>query len=134
MDLPEPSVPSITISLPISHDPPQKAEEHKNKLAQLESQYQENIDKIQKLSDEERNKMTELLDSGFIDTYRHFNPFTEGAYSWWSYRFNARKNNSGWRIDYFIVSNKIKNKIKEAKIDMDIFGSDHCPVELTLDI
>lgn len=81
---------------------------------------------------EERDKMTQLLDSGFIDSFRYLYPQKKDVYSWWSYMGHAREKNIGWRIDYFIVSNKIKNKIKEAKIDMDIFGSDHCPVELEI--
>lgn len=85
-------------------------------------------------SDQERDAFTQLLDSGFIDTYRYFYPNKEGAYSWWSYRFNARKNNAGWRIDYFCVSNKLKNKLKSADILSTIFGSDHCPVELLVDM
>lgn len=85
-------------------------------------------------SDEERGKMTELLAAGFTDTFRYLYPDAEGVYSWWSYRFNARKNNAGWRIDYFIVSNRIADKIKDAKIHTDIFGSDHCPVELDIDM
>lgn len=84
-------------------------------------------------SDEERAKMTELLGAGFIDTFRHFYPDTEGVYSWWSYRFNARKNNAGWRIDYFIVSERFKDKIKDAKILTDVLGSDHCPVVLEIE-
>lgn len=84
-------------------------------------------------SDEERAKMTELLGAGFIDTFRHFYPDAEGMYSWWSYRFNARKNNAGWRIDYFIVSERFKDKIKDAKILTDVLGSDHCPVVLEID-
>ncbi len=84
-------------------------------------------------SDEERGKMTELLNAGFIDTFRHFYPDKTGEYSWWSYRFNARKNNAGWRIDYFIVSESLKDKLKDASIHQEIFGSDHCPVELVLD-
>ena len=84
-------------------------------------------------SDEEREKMTELLNAGFIDTFRHFYPDKTGEYSWWSYRFNARKNNAGWRIDYFIVSESLKDKLKDASIHQEIFGSDHCPVELVLD-
>ena len=84
-------------------------------------------------SDEERAKMTELLNAGFIDTFRHFYPDKTGEYSWWSYRFNARKNNAGWRIDYFIVSESLKDKLKDASIHQEIFGSDHCPVELVLD-
>ena len=83
-------------------------------------------------SDEEREKMTMLLDSGFVDTFRHLYPDLEGAYSWWSYRFKAREKNIGWRIDYFIVSDDIKDNIKESSICPDIFGSDHCPVELTI--
>ena len=84
-------------------------------------------------TDEERNKMTELLNSGFIDTYRYLHPDTENVYSWWSYRFNARKNNAGWRIDYFLVSEGLKNKIKKAEIHTNVLGSDHCPIELVLD-
>ena len=82
---------------------------------------------------EEREKFTKLLDAGFIDTFRYFNPELTGAYSWWSYRFNALKNNSGWRIDYFLVSKDLKKYLVSAKIHNDIFGSDHCPVELVLD-
>ena len=83
-------------------------------------------------TDEERNKMTELLDSGFIDSYRYLHPDTENVYSWWSYRFNARKNNAGWRIDYFLVSEALKDKIKKAEIHTTVLGSDHCPVEVVL--
>ena len=83
-------------------------------------------------TDEERNKMTELLDAGFIDSFRKLYPFKENAYSWWSYMGHAREKNIGWRIDYFIVSKDIENKIKEAKIHDDILGSDHCPVELKI--
>ena len=83
-------------------------------------------------TDEEREKLTILLDNGFIDTYRYFNPDKEGIYSWWSYRFNARKNNSGWRIDYFLASEKLKDRLVSADIHTDILGSDHCPVELVL--
>ncbi len=85
-------------------------------------------------TDDERNKMTALLESGFTDSYRYLHPNKEGVYSWWSYRFNARKNNAGWRIDYFITSDRIKDKILEAEIHTDIMGSDHCPVELEIDI
>ena len=85
-------------------------------------------------TDEEREKFGKLLDAGFTDTFRHLYPDKEGVYSWWSYRFNARKNNAGWRIDYFLVSNRIADKIKEAKIHTDIMGSDHCPVSLELEI
>lgn len=84
-------------------------------------------------TDEERAKMTALLDAGFIDTYRYFNPDAEGEYSWWSYRFHAREKNAGWRIDYFIVSEAIKDRLKAADIHQEIFGSDHCPVELDID-
>lgn len=84
-------------------------------------------------TDEERAKMTALLDAGFIDTYRYFNPDAEGEYSWWSYRFHAREKNAGWRIDYFIVSEAIKDRLKSADIHQEIFGSDHCPVELDID-
>lgn len=81
---------------------------------------------------EEREKFSLLLNSGFIDTFRYFYPKQEGAYSWWSYRFNARKNNAGWRIDYFLVSKDLEMNIESAKIHNDIMGSDHCPVELVL--
>lgn len=83
-------------------------------------------------SDEEREKFTEFLANGFIDTFRYFYPDKEGAYSWWSYRFNARANNAGWRIDYFCVSEKLKNNLVSATIHSDVLGSDHCPVELIL--
>lgn len=79
-------------------------------------------------TDEEREKMTALLDAGFTDTFRHFYPDLEGAYSWWSYRFKAREKNAGWRIDYFLVSNRFANRVKDARILSDVFGSDHCPV------
>lgn len=85
-------------------------------------------------SDEERSKMTTLLESGFIDTFRHLYPDLEGIYSWWSYRFNARKNNAGWRIDYFLVSDCLKELVKDAYICTDIMGSDHCPVGLKIDL
>lgn len=85
-------------------------------------------------TDEERGKFTELLKSGFVDTYRYLYPDTEGVYSWWSYRFSARAKNAGWRIDYFLVSDTVKDKIQEAKIHMEIMGSDHCPVELEINI
>ncbi|XZL29253.1 exodeoxyribonuclease III [Clostridium perfringens] len=84
-------------------------------------------------TDEERDKLSTLLSSGFIDTFRYFNPDLEGVYSWWSYRFNARKNNAGWRIDYFLVSNNLEDRIKEASIDTEILGSDHCPVKLIME-
>lgn len=84
-------------------------------------------------SDQERAAFTELLDSGFIDTFRYFYPDKEGAYSWWSYRFNARKNNAGWRIDYFCVTKDLEDKLKQADILSDVHGSDHCPVELVLE-
>ncbi|OUQ58450.1 exodeoxyribonuclease III [Tyzzerella sp. An114] len=83
-------------------------------------------------SDEEREKFTNLINSGFIDTFRYFYPDKEGIYSWWSYRFNARKNNAGWRIDYFIVSESLKDRLVDAKIHTEIMGSDHCPVELEI--
>lgn len=85
-------------------------------------------------SDEERAKMTELLASGFTDSFRLLYPDVTEVYSWWSYRFRARQNNAGWRIDYFIVSNRIADKIKDAKILTDVMGSDHCPVELDIDL
>lgn len=83
-------------------------------------------------TDEERNKMSTLLDSGFVDTFRYFYPDAEGIYSWWSYRFKAREKNAGWRIDYFIASEGMKDRLAGAKIHTDVFGSDHCPVELEL--
>lgn len=83
-------------------------------------------------SDEEREKMTQLLESGFIDTYRYFYPDVTGVYSWWSYMFHAREKNAGWRIDYFITSESLKDKLEDAKILTDILGSDHCPVELDI--
>ncbi len=83
-------------------------------------------------TDEERNKMRELLASGFVDSFRYLHPDEEGAYSWWSYRFRAREKNAGWRIDYFLTSDSLKERIEEAKIHPEIFGSDHCPVELVL--
>lgn len=83
-------------------------------------------------TDEERGKMTELLASGFVDTFRYFYPDVEQVYSWWSYRFKAREKNAGWRIDYFIVSERLKARLLDAKIHTDIKGSDHCPVELDL--
>lgn len=85
-------------------------------------------------SDEERDSFTELLDAGFTDTFRHLYPTLEHAYSWWSYRGAARKNNTGWRIDYFLVSNNIAPCIKQATIHSEIFGSDHCPVGLTIEL
>lgn len=85
-------------------------------------------------TDEERAKMTELLNAGFIDTFRYKYPEVEGKYSWWSYMFHAREKNAGWRIDYFIVSESLKDKIEDAKILDDIYGSDHCPIELDLNI
>ena len=83
-------------------------------------------------TDEERQKMTELLSSGFIDTFRLLYPDMEGVYSWWSYRFHAREKNAGWRIDYFLVSDRLKDRVSDSRIDTDVFGSDHCPVELIL--
>lgn len=82
---------------------------------------------------EERAKMTELQEAGFLDSWRHFYPEVEGVYSWWSYRFKAREKNAGWRIDYFLVSEKIKDRMKDAAILTDIMGSDHCPVVLELE-
>ena len=83
-------------------------------------------------TDEERGKMTELLDSGFIDTYRYFYPDKEGVYSWWSYRFKAREKNAGWRIDYFCVSKSLEDRLIGTQIHTEILGSDHCPVELQI--
>lgn len=85
-------------------------------------------------SDEERAKLTELLSAGFTDTFRLLHPDEIGRYSWWSYRFNARKNNAGWRIDYFLVSDRIKDKVRVADIRDDVYGSDHCPVILEIDL
>ena len=76
--------------------------------------------------------MTQLLNAGFTDTFRFFNPDLTGAYSWWSYRFRAREKNAGWRIDYFLVSNSLNDKLVSASIHNEIFGSDHCPVEVVL--
>ena len=84
-------------------------------------------------TDEERNKMTELLQAGFVDSFRYLHPDAQGAYSWWSYRFRAREKNAGWRIDYFLVSQRWADRIKLAEIHSEIFGSDHCPVSLELD-
>lgn len=83
-------------------------------------------------TDEERGKMTELLDSGFIDSFRYFYPDQEDIYSWWSYRFKAREKNAGWRIDYFLVSKDFEDRLVDAKIHTEVFGSDHCPVELEI--
>jgi len=84
-------------------------------------------------TDEERGKFSTLLDAGFTDTFRHFYPDMTDIYSWWSYRFQARQKNIGWRIDYFVVSDDLKPRLKDAGIHTEIFGSDHCPVELTLE-
>ena len=85
-------------------------------------------------SDEEREKFTLLLNAGFIDTFRYFYPDKTDEYSWWSYRFNARKNNAGWRIDYFCVSDRLKEKLKYASIHQDVMGSDHCPVSIEIEL
>ncbi len=85
-------------------------------------------------TDEERACMTQLLDSGFTDSFRHLYPDLEGAYSWWSYRMRARERNAGWRIDYFLVSDRLDDKINEARIHNNIFGSDHCPVEVEMNL
>lgn len=85
-------------------------------------------------TDEERGKFSVLLESGFIDTFRHFHPDGQGQYSWWSYRFRAREKNAGWRIDYFLASHRLENRLVSASIHQEIMGSDHCPVELVLDI
>ncbi len=84
-------------------------------------------------TDEERGKMTELLQAGFVDSFRYYYPQQEGIYSWWSYRFHAREKNAGWRIDYFLVSENIKDRMQSAEIHTEILGSDHCPVELCLE-
>lgn len=83
-------------------------------------------------TDEEREKLTRLLNAGFLDTYRYFYPEQEGVYSWWSYRFRAREKNAGWRIDYFLTSRRLADRLTGAAIHTEIYGSDHCPVELTL--
>ncbi len=83
-------------------------------------------------SDREREKIEQLLESGFTDSFRHLYPDTTGAYSWWSYRFNARKNNAGWRIDYWLTSDRVQGRIQEAAIRSDVYGSDHCPVTLEI--
>ncbi|MEH7526695.1 exodeoxyribonuclease III, partial [Bacillus sp. JJ1503] len=83
---------------------------------------------------EERNKMTRLLDSGFVDSFRYVYPDAEGAYTWWSYMAKVRERNIGWRIDYFIVSERMKNAIKSAQIHCDVMGSDHCPIMLEMEI
>lgn len=85
-------------------------------------------------TDEERQKFTELLDAGFTDTFRHFHPDAEGAYSWWSYRFKAREKNAGWRIDYFLTSDRLQERLLSAAIHNEVFGSDHCPVEVVIDL
>ena len=85
-------------------------------------------------TEEERAKFTTLLESGFTDTFRYFYPEQEGIYSWWSYRFKAREKNAGWRIDYFLTSDSLKDKLRGAQIHTDILGSDHCPVELTIEL
>ena len=85
-------------------------------------------------TDEERAKFSTVLESGFTDTFRHFYPDIEGIYSWWSYRFKAREKNAGWRIDYFVTSNRLDDKLVDAKIHTYVFGSDHCPVELDIDL
>ena len=83
-------------------------------------------------TDEERGKMTQLLQSGFTDTWRYFEPDTRDVYSWWSYRFHAREKNAGWRIDYFITSDRLRERLVNARIHTEVFGSDHCPVELEI--
>lgn len=85
-------------------------------------------------TDEERGKFSELMEHGFIDTFRHFYPDAAGIYSWWSYRFHAREKNAGWRIDYFLVSQALKGQLADARIHTDIMGSDHCPVELDIEL
>ncbi len=85
-------------------------------------------------TDEEREKFSTLLKAGFTDTFRHFFPTQEGAYSWWSYRFHAREKNAGWRIDYFLVSDRLKEQLTAASIHNEVFGSDHCPVEVDIDL
>ena len=84
-------------------------------------------------TDEERAKMSAVLESGHIDTFRYFYPDLEQIYSWWSYRFHAREKNAGWRIDYFICSEALADRLKDAKIHTEVFGSDHCPIELEME-
>jgi len=83
-------------------------------------------------SDQEREKFSVLLDAGFTDTFRFLHPDAAGMYSWWSYRFNARKNNAGWRIDYWLASDRLRDRIEKAEIERDVYGSDHCPVTLII--
>ena len=83
-------------------------------------------------SDQEREKFTRLLESGFTDSFRYLYPDATGRYSWWSYRFNARKNNAGWRIDYWLLSDRLRDRILRAEIESEVFGSDHCPVLLEI--
>ena len=85
-------------------------------------------------TDEERSKFTELLEAGFVDSFRHFYPDMEGIYSWWSYRFKAREKNAGWRIDYYVTSESLREKLVDAKIHTQVMGSDHCPVELEINL
>ena len=85
-------------------------------------------------TDEERQKMTELLDSGFIDTFRYFYPDAEQRYSWWSYMFKSREKNAGWRIDYFLASKELEDRLISAEIHDKVLGSDHCPIELVIDL
>lgn len=85
-------------------------------------------------TDEERGKFTELLEAGFVDSFRHFYPDQEGIYSWWSYRFKAREKNAGWRIDYYVTSESLREKLVDAKIHTQVMGSDHCPVELEIEL
>ncbi len=84
-------------------------------------------------TDEERRKMTDLIAAGFTDSFRYLHPAETGAYTWWSYRFHARQTNAGWRIDYFLVSDRLRGRVAESRIRADVMGSDHCPVELTLE-
>ena len=84
-------------------------------------------------TDEERGKFTQLLDAGFTDTFRALHPDQTGAYSWWSYMFKARSRNTGWRIDYFLVSNRLFSRVTDAAIHADVMGSDHCPVSVTIE-
>ena len=100
---------------------------------EIDLKNQKNNRKNAGFTDEERGKFTDLLAAGFIDTYRYFNPDKEGIYSWWSYRFKAREKNAGWRIDYFCVSEVLKERLVSADIHTEIFGSDHCPVELVVE-
>ena len=100
----------------------------------LEKTPHRSLFKASGFTDEERGCFTRLLENGFVDTYRYFYPDKEGVYSWWSYMFQARAKNAGWRIDYFVVSESLKGKLVDARIHTQVMGSDHCPVELDIEL